>query len=211
MKLIDLQLFFKNHRDPIHYEERKKSSTIIDKLIGYEIDKVEQNVQRNKDYENWSHIGCDRFSTPYEECIEIFSQLRLKKDAILIDLGAAYGRWGIIFELLFPQGIFIGYEIESLRVIEGNRIFKQLGLVKAKLYEKDIRQISLPKADVYIIYDFGMQKDLVLALEQMKQFTHSFILIARGGSVRKLIEINYPWLQNEQTKHETNYSLYFKQ
>ncbi|MCO5142247.1 MAG: class I SAM-dependent methyltransferase [Oligoflexia bacterium] len=210
MKIDELRVFFQNHKDPLQYEMRKTSSEAIDKAIGFEISKIENRILRRQDYENWSHIGCSRFSTPYEECQEILLSLDIEKNATLADLGAAYGRWGIVFKIFFPDGKFIGYEIEEERVKEGRRIFEMLGLANTEFFAADLKSIELPFADLYVIYDFGLQKDIEKILEKMKKLTHSFILIARGGSVRKIIEKNHPWLQTYRTKHSINYSIYYK-
>lgn len=96
MDIEDLRLYFRSHIDPVVYEKRKESSEFIDQLLGFEISKIESNISKKKEYENWSHIGCSRFSTPYEECIEILTHLKLEPTARLVDVGAAYGRLSLI-------------------------------------------------------------------------------------------------------------------
>ena len=82
-----------------------------------------------------------------------------------MDLGAAYGRVGVVLGFLRPMVQFVGYEYVPERVKEGNRIFKKWNLTQAELKHVDLAEdeFELRDANLYFIYDFGSKNDIYKA------------------------------------------------
>jgi precorrin-6B methylase 2 len=143
----------------------------------------------------------------------MLSSLDLKAGQTIVDLGAAYGRMGLVLAA-FNEGVsFMGYEVSPERVQEGNRINDQLGANQIQLLQEDISHTSwtLPDADVFFIYDFGDLESIVRVIDQLKKMASKkpIRVVGRGRRTRDQIERHEPWLsQVNLPLHCGNFSIY---
>ena len=136
----------------IHAKVHSKS---IDKILGFEISRIEQSLlkkyqayfkvtdQKNKKQhfqgtQTWIGIHPQTLQTPYEDIFKALSFFKRIQVQNVIDIGAAYGRVGLITKCILPNANFIGLEILKSRVDEGNRIFKKLKLENCKLVAANV-------------------------------------------------------------------------
>lgn len=120
----------------------------------------------------------------------------------IVDIGAGYGRVGLVMSSLFPRSRFIGLEILEQRKNEGNRIYEELGLINCEILQKNVLvdDYQLPDAQVYFIYDFSEVEDLNIIMRQLseRKKTESFFLITRGDRIDSLLANKYKnfWSSN---------------
>lgn len=149
-----------------------QDSAATDLLLGFRTHEIEKSLYEKArlkrpegSHKTWGHylhegnqtwVGLDpeTLQTPYLELKEMCELLKPKTNSTLVDLGAGYGRLGLVLEALYPTTSFCGYEYVSERVEEGKRIFKALNLAKAELHVQDLTAdfFCLPPADYYFHY-----------------------------------------------------------
>lgn len=161
-------------------------------------------------HQTWVGLDPQTLNTPYEELLLICDYLKPMPGQKMIDLGAGYGRLGIILHKLYPGVIFEGFEYVPERVDEGQRVFEKLGARFHSLKTQDItsEEFVIPVAEFYFLYDFGDVSAIRKVLSQLSLIAdrHKFVLIARGKGSRSLIDHEFPWLVKEHS-HE-NFSIY---
>ncbi len=211
-------------------EIREEHSRKIDELLGFEIPRIERTLLDEAmelfpggNMQTWGHalhdgnqtwVGLDHqvLQTPYDELLEMALELNPLKEEYWIDLGAGYGRMGLLLHFLYPHVRFDGFELVKERVLEGQRIFDKFECHKARLLEQDLfaKEFSLPDADVYFLYDYGKVNHIRHTLKQIeeKAMTRNFKIIARGRGSRSLIDHEHPWLAVKPVKHYENYAIY---
>ena len=79
--------------------------------------------------QTWVGLDKDTLQTPYCDILRILQILKLRPYQEVIDLGAAYGRMGLVMGGLYPKNSFTGYEFVKERVNEGNRIYQKFSVV----------------------------------------------------------------------------------
>lgn len=148
--------------------------------------------------QTWVGLDLETLQTPYSECLQILQLLKIKPYQHIVDLGAAYGRLGIVLGGLFIKNSFTGYEYVKARVDEGNRIYKNFGLSKCHLVQRDLfdPEFELPHADVFFIYDFGQVNHIDHVLNQIKEVAckRPVKVVARGKYSKQIIKENHQWL-----------------
>ncbi|MCB0419714.1 MAG: hypothetical protein KDD61_01885 [Bdellovibrionales bacterium] len=190
----------------------------VDKYLGFKTSKIEVKLlqkyraydryndetnrkQHFKDSQTWIGLHPQALQTPY---CDIYQALLLAKDIDIqhvVDIGAGYGRVGIVLNSIFPKATFTGYEIVKQRQQEGNRIYSKLGLENCNIELKNVLDLDfeLPKAEVYFIYDFSEKEDIhkILHALSLRSRGDKFYLIARGDRVESLIQniFNETWTQ----------------
>lgn len=207
------------------------TSEELDKKFGLRINEIENNLLKaartlrpDGDMDNlgsvlhagsqtWIGLDPQTLNTPYEELIRLCEVLRPQPGTHMVDLGAGYGRLGLILNE-WTQGVrFTGYELVSERVEEGNRVFKELGLSQYQMITQDLTDPSfkIPDADYYFIYDYGKVAHIRETMKQLEVLADriKFKVIARGKGSRSIIEHEHPWLsQVFDVHHEENFSIY---
>jgi SAM-dependent methyltransferase len=206
-------------------------SDIVDKILGFNIVSIEKELfaqargrTPDGDLQSWGHnlhqgnqtwIGLDpqTLLTPYSELKLMCELLSPRPQEHLVDLGAGYGRMGIVLEQLFPQVKFTGLEYVSERVREGQRILAALKCNNARLYQGDLTgpDFLLPEADYYFVYDYGKVLHIRHTLKQLERMAERrrFKVIARGRGSRSIIDMEHPWLsQVFKPHHEEFFSIY---
>lgn len=187
------------------YASAKAQAIILDELLGYDGDSIEHNLfEKNKDtsvlspQQFWFGLDIQSLQTPYSEVVEMIQHFNPQPGDVWLDLGAAYGRVGVVLGFLCPMVQFIGYEYVPERVDEGNRIFKKWNLTQAELKRVNLASdgFELREADLYFIYDFGSKNDIYKVLEKLRLIAmrKPIQVVARGRGVRNWITMDFPWL-----------------
>lgn len=210
---------------------RRQHSNLVDKILGFRIKYIEEMLiaeARGFDpegsHETWgpslhqgiqSWVGLDiqTLQTPYSECLRILQILKLRPYQHIIDLGAAYGRMGIVVGGLYLKNSFTGFEYVRARVDEGNRVYKELGFNRCDLIEKDLFEPSfeLPEADIYFLYDYGQVEHIERTLKQIETISlrRPVKVVVRGKFTRRIIKDKHPWLELKYDgKLEEQFSVY---
>ena len=207
------------------------SSEKIDQFFGFRINDIEKELlfsakqlrpQGNisnfgevlhQGHQTWVGLDPQTLNTPYTELVHLCDLLRPKSGEVFVDLGAGYGRLGLVLLFLYPEVKFQGHELVKERVNEGERVFKLLGCHNARLFSEDLIDplFELTKADYYFIYDFGKVEHIRIMMRKLEILadTHHFKVIARGAGSRSIIDHEHPWLSRiNDVHHEKNFSIY---
>lgn len=184
----------------------------LDRTLGFRISKIEGKLlQKYKAYykqndgtkgkqhfqgtQTWIGLHPQVLQTSYND---IFEALYLLKDFNIfkvVDIGAGYGRVGIVMNSVFPEARFIGFEILKQRVGEGNRLFEKLDLINCEILLEDVLEddFVLPKAQIYFIYDFSEIEDISKILDELvsRIDEEDFFLVTRGDRINFLLERKY--------------------
>lgn len=198
------------------YTDQQKHSKLIDNLYGFEIESVEEMMKHRSlakyhDYEIWSGLAPEQLQTPYDELRRVLRDCNFQDGESLVDLGAGYGRVGVILGEKFPNSSFTGIEIASERVVEGNRIFKEFGFINCELIAAEAQSMDIAAAKVYFIYDFGLPSQIEQTLSKIAEraFKEEFYVVARGRGVRSIVNYKFPQLWSAFTPlHGETYSIY---
>lgn len=163
--------------------------------------------------QTWVGLEHQTLQTPYSEIYRILQLLKLKPYQHVVDLGAAYGRMGVVINGLFIKNTFTGYEFVRARVDEGNRVFRDLGMMKTKLITADLSSpdFELPEADVYFIYDYGQVEHIERTLLQIRAVSEKrpVKIVVRGKFTRKIIADRHEWMDlSYEGKLEELFSIY---
>ena len=210
---------------------RRQHSNHVDKILGFRLKYIEEMLvaeargfEPEGSHESWgptlhqgaqTWVGLDlqTLQTPYSEILRILQLLKIKPYQHVVDLGAAYGRMGIVVGGLYLKNIFTGFEFVKNRVDEGNRIFQQLDLSRCKLITQDLsaKDFELPEADIYFIYDYGQVEHIDHTLKQISAVANKrpVKVVARGTFTKRIIEEHHPWLDLKyEGKLEEFFSIY---
>lgn len=191
------------------YVESKEHATQVDAWLGLEINRVENDLASRKPefrqssapsfYEQlWVGIPHQGILTPYTEARLILSQLNPKPGETLVDLGAAYGRFGFVLARHYPEVNFIGYEFLPERVNEAARCLKAHGCGKSEMIQVDLSAPDFrpPEVEYYFIYDFGAPKSIGKVLDDLRDIAvkRPIVVVGRGSLCRHKIKKSHPWL-----------------
>lgn len=206
---------------PTSYLAAKLHSAQLDQLLDYHYQPVEEALIRKSKEESqlknelekqkWIGLDIQSMQTPYSEILEMINVIQPKETDHWIDIGAAYGRVGVVLALMRPQMRFSGYEIVTERVVEANRIYRKWNFQNTIVYESDLAdpKASIPSADLYFIYDFGSRKDADIVIEKLRllALNKPIQVIARGRGIKNWIMMDYPWIsQMKPPKHFNHWS-----
>ncbi len=185
---------------------------LLDKYFGYKIPKIEVKLlqkyraydqdndasSKKQHYEGtqaWIGLHPQALLTPYCDIFDALKEIDILEDGHVVDIGAGYGRVGIVLSSLFPRAKFTGYEIVRQRQVEANRVFDKLGLDNAYMSLCDVldEDFDLPRASAYFIYDFSEQEDIYYILKTLKQRVgdYEFFLITKGDRVEHLLKTKF--------------------
>jgi len=200
-----------------HEVIKVKHARIIDNLIGFRTQFYEEmliedakKIDPYGSHETWGPSLCggvqswvgldvDTLQTPYADILKMLQMMKLKPFQTVVDLGAAYGRMGVVIGALYVKSFFIGHEYIKARVEEGNRIFRNLDFNKCRLEVADLSKSDyvLPEADIFFIYDFGdvehIQK-ILFKLQHLSKIRHLKIGV-KGKFTKELISKFHPWME----------------
>lgn len=218
LSIQQLEQFFS---DPAFYQipanlNIQNHSQILDDLLGYDIQSIEDKfVEEAKiksptskyvdwgpnvhGLQSWLGLHPQTLQTPYSLLFNILTGLELNPGSKLVDLGAGYGRLGLMLAYLFPQVEFLGIEAVPERVQEANRIFSRLGKTNIPLVIQNLLQTDeFPSADVYYCYEYGTKEDLERLYEKLKQISQKrhLKLVVRGKFANEIILSDQLWLKH---------------
>ncbi len=196
---------------------RRQHADLVDKILGLRLRYIEemliaeaQGFEPEGSHETWGpslHAGIQTWvgldlqtlQTPYSECLRLVQLLRIRPYQPVIDLGAAYGRMGIVIGGLYPKNSFQGYEYVKARVDEGNRIYSELGFTRCQLVQQDLFDpaFALPEADIYFIYDYGQVEHRDRTVRQLEAIARKrpVKVVVRGKFTKRIIADRHEWLE----------------
>lgn len=210
---------------------RRQHANMVDKILGFRLRYIEEMLiaeargfDPDGSHESWgpalhggaqTWVGLDlqTLQTPYSEIMRILQLLKIKPYQHVVDLGAAYGRMGIVLGGVYSKNTFVGFEYVKARVDEGNRVYKELGLSRCQLLTQDLfaKDFELPEADIYFIYDYGQVEHIDHTLKQICAISQKrpVKVVVRGRFTRKIIADLHPWLELKyEGKLEELFSIY---
>ena len=213
------------------YTQARHDSEQLDLLLGVNVPAIEEKLLQqarlrdpqgshkswgpglHQGNQTWVGLSHQTLQTPYSELIRMCELLNLRAGSLVVDLGAGYGRMGLVLEAFYPEVNFLGLEFVCERVVEGARIFEKLRCRHARIFQQDLcaQNFEIPEAEYYFIYDYGTLDHIRRTLKQFEDLSErrSFKLVARGTGVRNLIHYEQPWLANlAPAIHQGNFSVY---
>lgn len=227
--LIQAQDFFKTPKanDVI----RRQHAGLVDKILGFRVKYIEEMLiadargfEPDGSHETWgpkmhegaqTWVGLDlqTLQTPYSELLRILQLIKLKPYQHVVDLGAAYGRMGVIIGGLYLKNEFTGFEYVKARVDEGMRGYALLGLRKCRLFTQDLaaKDFELPEADVYFIYDYGQVEHISRTLKQIEDVSlkRPVKVVVRGKFTKRIIADRHAYLNLQyEGRLEEMFSIY---
>lgn len=213
------------------YQGAREHSEKVDQLLGFHIPEIEgkllelaqaqhptgshktwgQSIHNGN--QTWVGLSHQTLQTPYSELKQICELLTPAAGATVVDLGAGYGRMGLVLASLFPAVNFLGYEFVPERVVEGHRVLAENHCTNSRLLVQDLTtdDFELPLAEYYFLYDYGTVTHIRRTLLQLESLANhkKFKVIARGKGVRSLIAYEHPWLANIYPPiHHEQFSIY---
>lgn len=213
------------------YQQAREESEKLDLEFGFEVARIEgellgqaQELDPTGNHKTWGaslHQGNQTWvglshqtlQTPYSELKKMCQLIAPKAGETIVDLGAGYGRMGLVLKALYPEVNFLGYEYVASRVKEGQRILKNYQCEKSLLFVQDLTapDFELPEAEYYFVYDYGTVQHIRQTLKQIELMAdqRNFKVIARGKGTRSLIQYEHPWLADVYPAiHEENFSIF---
>lgn len=210
---------------------RRQHSKMVDKIIGFRQKYIEEMLVAeargfepdgshetwgptlHKGVQTWVGLDLQTLQTPYSECLRILQLLKIKPYQHVIDLGAAYGRMGVVIGGLYIKNLFTGYEYVKARVEEGNRIYREMGFARCQLMEQDLfdPEFELPEADIYFIYDYGQVEHINHTLMQIQAVARKrpVKVVVRGKFTKRIIADSHLWLDLQyEGRLEEFFSIY---
>ncbi|MES2526167.1 MAG: class I SAM-dependent methyltransferase [Bdellovibrionota bacterium] len=205
-----------------------ESSTDIDKHFGFRVTEIETRLLEkaramgpggshhtwgsllHEGNQTWVGLHPETIQTPYSELLRMTEKLELCPGEKVVDLGAGYGRLGILLHHQYPRVKFLGIEYVPERVAEGQRIYQLQGMDPDTLTIGDLTAGDFfpEPADHYFIYDFGKVPHIRHLLQKLSRVADSrkFTVTGRGKGIRSLISHEFPWLTSFYD--EENFSIY---
>lgn len=213
------------------YQQAREESEKLDLVFGFEVARIEgqllaqaQEIDPTGNHKTWGAIlhqgnqtwvglSHQTLQTPYSELKKMCELIRPAPFETIVDLGAGYGRMGLVLKALYPEVNFIGYEYVASRVEEGQRVLKNLECYRSLLVVQDLTssEFELPDAEYYFVYDYGTVQHIRQTLKQLECLAdhRKFKVIARGKGTRSLIQYEHPWLADVYPAiHEENFSIF---
>lgn len=222
-----------NPRDPfpllaagkISPSEAQAHAEAVDHWLGLEVKGVEAFLLTHgcrakargsggEQQELWIGLNSRCLLTPYTEIRALLERLRPTPNATVVDLGAAYGRIGLVLARHFPACDFIGYEYVGERVAEARRCIERFAGVagggrRIVMEHVDLTALDFKPApaDYYFIYDYGTTKAIEKTLHDLRRISlhRAITVVARGRRCHEAIDRNHRWLA-QAFPSETNWS-----
>jgi trans-aconitate methyltransferase len=155
-------------------------------------------------------LAPETIQTPYQELIRLCRHLSLRENDLVTDLGAGYGRLGIVLHHLYPEVQFRGIEFVPERVSEARRVYASLRMNPESISRGDLtgEDFFPEESDHYFVYDFGKVPHIRKLLSQLSEIAdkRKFTLAGRGKGIRSLIAHEFHWLT--PSYEEENFSIY---
>lgn len=149
---------------PLSWREQTRLDQMIDQVLGLKSDEVTRELQTKTDEEirekygqeqTWFKFGNRNLLTPYFEFQLALQHLDPKPGQKFVDLGSGMGRQGIYMGIMHPKVEFVGYEIVTERVKEGERVARELGLDSVRFVEQNMADKSFAPGPADFYYAFN--------------------------------------------------------
>lgn len=184
------------------YADEQAHAERVDDWLGVRAAEIERELparyRPTPGEERWINLPLQTLQTPYTELRFTLTCLAPRAGQRIIDLGAGYGRMGLVLARHFPQVEFLGHEIVPERVAEGRRVLEAQRCALARLEESDLgaANFRLGAADFYFLYDFGAREAIRKTLGELRELAarRAIVVVGRGRASRDLIEREHPWL-----------------
>lgn len=195
---------------------QRQHAQMVDKILGFRVKYIEEMLvadargfdpdgshdtwgpAMHEGVQTWVGLDHQTLQTPYSELLRILQLLKIKPYQHVVDLGAAYGRMGVVIGGLYLKNSFQGFEYVKGRVDEGNRVYKELGLRRSELITQDLfaKDFELPEADIYFIYDYGQVEHIEYTLKQIEAMAYKrpVKVVVRGKFTKRIIADRHPFL-----------------
>jgi hypothetical protein len=211
--------------------QRQQQSRLIDQKLGFRIKEIEQVLvakakqqglqQHFYEYgpalhqgaQTWVGLDVQTLQTPYMDFLKLFKMCPPRPHETWIDLGAGYGRLGLMLAQYAPHTFFHGFEWVSERVSEARRIYQSWDLTHLKIEHFLVDQhfflenaYPLQKNQTYFLYDFGHADHIYFILHYL--FSHFHIyrprIILLGNTTlhlaKSLLQHEFSFLENNLQK-----------
>ena len=214
---------FEDNKFSLHHDH----SELIDGILGLDVFGVEQKLFRrarallprgdiaswgrrmHEVNQTWVGLHPKTLLTPYSQIYKILNLLNPKEGQVFVDLGAAYGRVGLVLKSFCPKAKFLGYEYVKERVTEGNRMFEKLHCPNAKLIAQDLfdDDFEIPEADFFFIYDFGLPSQIEKTIKQLSKISQlkRIKIVVRGDASTELLSKNFSLFNRGLLTQKTEY------
>ena len=196
---------------PEAYTVERDFSRRLDLELGFDIAGCEARILRESPATPWAGLDPETLQTPYAEIRRMLASIYPIPGARIADIGAAYGRMGLLIGALHPDWRFIGFEISPIRAAEGARMLAPFANVEWSCADVTATGTSFPEADHYFMYDFSDLESLFRVIDRLKTIarTRRVTVIGRGRRTRDHIERMEPWLTAiVPPRHQGNFSVY---
>ena len=203
----------------VTYQEQQAHSAKVDQWLGLNEKVEEELANRLPNFgsalgeQHWIGLPLQTLQTPYTEIRSLLALLNLKEGDHVVDLGAGYGRMGLVIDRLFPGVKFTGYEVVAERVAEGSRLISKLEnpLIELIVADLSVEGFKPVEAEFYFLYDFGSREAIAKTLNDLREISmrRKITVVGRGRSSRDAIERGEPWLsQVNEPRHFEHFSIY---
>jgi SAM-dependent methyltransferase len=193
------------------YPREREFSRELDLDLGLKIEESERKILLERRDTPWAGLDPETLQTPYPEIGRMLTALELPPGSEVVDLGAAYGRMGLVIARFFPELRFRGFEISSFRAEEGARFLSCFPNTHLSQADVTASGFPFPDADAYFLYDFHHLESLLRVLDRIRERARGkdVAVIGRGRFTRDRIERNEPWLSGiVKPLHLGNFSIY---
>jgi hypothetical protein len=197
--------------EPRPYQEEREFSRRLDLELGFDIAGCEARVILEHPATPWAGLDPETLQTPYAELRRMLSRAAPLPGSRIADIGAGYGRMGLLVGALHPELHFTGVEICPVRALEGGRMLARFPNVDWRCGDVTSDSEPFPEADHYFIYDFSGLESLFRMIDRLKSVARKrkITVIGRGRRTRDHIERMEPWLNAMvPPRHFGNFSIY---
>tara|TARA_B110000259_G_C14015909_1_gene401305 strand:- start:575 stop:1357 length:783 start_codon:yes stop_codon:yes gene_type:complete len=113
------------------------------------------------------------FLLPYEQDWFFFKEFLLKKNEIILDIGAHWGESAIVFRKFFPNNLIISFEPNKYTYLQLQNVTKNLNVQTFNygIGKKGRKNIYFPYCNNRQLSLWG-SSDLILLKDRIKKFTH---------------------------------------
>jgi SAM-dependent methyltransferase len=196
---------------PRPYPEEREFSRVLDLELGFDITSCEARILREFPATPWAGLDPETLQTPYAELRRMLRFVEPSPGARIADIGAGYGRMGLLIGALYPELSFIGVEVSPVRAREGARMLASFPNVEWVCGDVTSSGGEFPDADHYFMYDFSDLESLFRVIDCLKPIARKrkISVIGRGRRTRDHIERMEPWLTGiVPPGHFGNFSIY---
>jgi hypothetical protein len=196
---------------PGPYSEEREFSRLLDLNLGFDIPTCEAKILREFPATPWAGLDPETLQTPYAELRRMLACVAPLPGSRIADIGAGYGRMGLLIGALHPELHFTGVEVSPVRAGEGARMLAPFSNVEWRCGDATASEGDFPHADHYFMYDFSDLESLFRVIDRLKTIarTRSISVIGRGRRTRDHIERMEPWLTAMVPPgHFGNFSIY---